>query len=115
MKIIKYIPLLYMNCNIVDYYNICGVRQKQQQINEGYSTSMVDAHKYSHTAHHIGPLPLELVWLAQLSVDAGVQEANHCCGDKGRGECRAGKQEATALSQCRVYASLVVHLTQIDY
>lgn len=40
---------------------------------------MVDAHKYSHTAHHTGPLPLELVWFTQTAVNTRVEEPDHCC------------------------------------
>lgn len=49
---------------------------------EGYSTGVVDAHKHGHAAHHTGPLPLELVWLAQPAVDARVQQADQRWGDK---------------------------------
>lgn len=46
---------------------------------KGYSAGVVDAHKHGHAAHHTGPFPLELVWLAQTAVDAGVQQADHRC------------------------------------
>lgn len=41
---------------------------------------MVDAHEDGHAAHHAGPLPLELVRLSEVTVDAGVQQADHSCG-----------------------------------
>lgn len=40
---------------------------------------MVDAHEDGDAAHDAGPLPLELVGLPEVAVDAGVQQANHSC------------------------------------
>ena len=50
---------------------------------EGYSTGVVDAHEHRHAAHHAGPLPLKLVGLAQVAVDAGVQQADNRCQTRG--------------------------------
>lgn len=46
---------------------------------EGYSTGVVDAHEDRDTAHDAGPLPLELVGLPQVTVNAGVQQADDRC------------------------------------
>lgn len=46
---------------------------------EGYSAGMVDAHEHRHAAHHAGPLPLKLVGLPKVTVDAGVQQADNRC------------------------------------
>lgn len=46
---------------------------------QGYSTSVIDAHKDGHAAHHAGPLPLELVRLPQAPVDEGVQQPDARC------------------------------------
>lgn len=47
---------------------------------------MVDANKHGHAAHHTGPFPLELVWLAQTAVDAGVQQPNYRCQERAQQE-----------------------------
>ena len=46
---------------------------------------MVDADEDGHAAHHAGPLPLELVRLPKVTVDAGVQQADHSCGRRQGG------------------------------
>lgn len=46
---------------------------------------MVDANEDGHAAHHAGPLALELVWLSKVTVDAGVQQADHSCGERQDG------------------------------
>lgn len=46
---------------------------------EGYSAGVVDAHEHRHAAHHAGPLPLKLVGLPKVTVDAGVQQADNRC------------------------------------
>lgn len=51
----------------------------EQTLTEGYSTGVVDAHEHGDAAHDAGPLPLELVGLPEVAVDAGVQQANHSC------------------------------------
>lgn len=51
---------------------------------EGYGTGVVDAHEDGHAAHDAGPLPLKLVGLPQVAVDAGVQQADDSWGDKER-------------------------------
>lgn len=51
---------------------------------EGYSTGVVNANKNRHTAHHAGPLSLELVGLSKVAVDAGVQQADNSCYRKER-------------------------------
>ena len=45
---------------------------------------MVDANEDGHAAHHAGPLPLELVRLSKVTVDAGVQQADHSCRERTR-------------------------------
>lgn len=40
---------------------------------------MVDADKHCDAPHHAGPFPLELMWLSQMAVKAGIQQANHSC------------------------------------
>lgn len=45
---------------------------------------MVDAHEHGNAAHHTGPLPLELVRLAEAAVDAGVQQPDHRCTENAR-------------------------------
>lgn len=56
----------------------------KSKLRGGYSAGMVDAHKHGHAAHHTGPLPLELVRLAQAAVDARVQQPDHCWGREKR-------------------------------
>lgn len=51
----------------------------EQAAGEGYSAGVVDAHEDGDAAHDAGPLPLELVGLPKVAVDAGVQQANHSC------------------------------------
>lgn len=49
---------------------------------------MVDANEHSDASHDTGPLPLELVWLSQMAVEAGIQQANNSC----RGKKKSNKQ-----------------------
>lgn len=49
------------------------------RVSGGYSTGVVDAHEHGDAAHDAGPLPLELVGLPEVAVDAGVQQPNHSC------------------------------------
>lgn len=53
---------------------------------KGYNTGVVDADEHCDTPHDAGPLPLEFVWLSQVAVQAGVQEAHHGCGKKNEDE-----------------------------
>jgi hypothetical protein len=70
------------------YINSVSVRQAGRP--RGYSAGMVDANEHGHTAHHTGPLPLELVGLAEPTVNAWIQQTDHCWeravdGERGRG------------------------------
>lgn len=49
---------------------------------KGYSTGVVDTNEHSNAPHYAGPLPLELVWLPQMAVQAGIQQADNSC-EKG--------------------------------
>lgn len=57
---------------------------------------MVDTDKYSHAAHHTRPLPLELVWFAEPTVDAGVQQPDHCCREGKQDRMMGKKQKSEA-------------------
>ena len=46
---------------------------------KGYNTGVVDADEHGDAPHDAGPLPLELVRLPQVAVEAGVEEADHRC------------------------------------
>lgn len=46
---------------------------------KGYGTGMVDANKHGDASHDAGPLPLELVRLSQMAVEAGIQQTNNSC------------------------------------
>lgn len=46
---------------------------------KGYNTGVVDADKDCDTPHDAGPLPLELVGLTQMAVEAGIQQADNSC------------------------------------
>lgn len=50
---------------------------------KGYNTGVVDADEHGDTPHDAGPLPLELVGLSQMAVEAGVQQADNSCEEKG--------------------------------
>lgn len=60
---------------------------------EGYGTGVVDAHENSHTAYDAGPLPLKLVWLPKVTVNAGVQQADDGCENKKRYQRQNGPAE----------------------
>lgn len=47
---------------------------------------MVDAHEHGDAPHDAGPLPLELVRLSQVAVEAGVEQA-----DDGWGKTQAAQ------------------------
>ena len=49
---------------------------------KGYNTGVVDADEHGDTPHDAGPLPLELVGLSQMAVEAGVQQADNSCEEK---------------------------------
>lgn len=40
---------------------------------------MVDADEHGDAPHDAGPLPLELMRLSQMAVEAGVQQADNSC------------------------------------
>lgn len=40
---------------------------------------MVNADKNCYTSHDAGPLSLEFVWLPEVAVNAGIQQANNSC------------------------------------
>lgn len=46
---------------------------------KGYNTGVVDAHEHRDAPHYAGPLPLELVRLSQMAVEAGIQQADNSC------------------------------------
>ena len=48
---------------------------------------MVDPNKNCDAPHDAGPLPLELMRLSQVAIQAGIQEANNSCG-KGNKQTR---------------------------
>ncbi len=49
---------------------------------KGYSAGVVDADEHCDAPHDAGPLPLELVRLSQMAVEAGIQQADNSC-EKG--------------------------------
>lgn len=49
---------------------------------KGYNTGVVDSYKDGDASHDAGPLPLELVGLSQMTVEAGVQQADNSCEDE---------------------------------
>lgn len=51
---------------------------------KGYNTCMVDTDKHCDASHYTGPLPLELVRLSQMAVEAGVQKADNSCNKKNK-------------------------------
>lgn len=46
---------------------------------KGYSTGVVDPDEHCDAPHDAGPLPLELMWLSQMAVEAGIQQADNSC------------------------------------
>lgn len=46
---------------------------------KGYNTGVVDADEHGYAPHDAGPLPLKLVRLSQMAVEAGIQQANNSC------------------------------------
>lgn len=71
----------------------------EQALAEGYSAGVVDAHEHGDAAHDAGPLPLELVGLPEVAVDAGVQQANHSCK----------RRNTTCTSCCNMITPVSVH------
>lgn len=50
------------------------VFREEENETEGYSTGVIYAHEDGHTAHDIGPLPLQLVRLSQMTVHTRIQQ-----------------------------------------
>lgn len=48
-------------------------------VRKGYNTGVVDADKHCDAPHDAGPLPLELMWLSQMAIEAGIQQADNSC------------------------------------
>lgn len=46
---------------------------------KGYNTGVIDANEHCDAPHDAGPLPLELVRLSQMAVEAGIQQADNSC------------------------------------
>lgn len=53
---------------------------------KGYNAGVVDADEHRDAPHDAGPLPLELVRLSQMAVEAGIQQADNSCGRKKKKE-----------------------------
>lgn len=58
------------------------MRGKTWRVIKGYNTGVVDSYKDGDASHDAGPLPLELVRLSQMTVEAGVQQADNSCEDQ---------------------------------
>lgn len=99
----------------------------QQGLLKGYNAGVVDPHKNCDAPHDAGPLPLELVWLSQVAIQAGIQEANNSCGkgnkqtrikqDKQKSSENASRQNLATELRCGIISfvdhallKLVIHL-----
>lgn len=49
---------------------------------KGYNTGVVDADEHGDASHDAGPLPLELVRLSQMAVEAGIEQADNSCQEE---------------------------------
>lgn len=50
-----------------------------EHVVKGYNAGVVDADEHCDAPHDAGPLPLELVRLSQMAVQAGIQKADNSC------------------------------------
>lgn len=69
---------------------------------KGYNTGVVDTDEHCDAPHDAGPLPLELVWLSQMAVEAGVQQANDSY-EKGTNRPELPKIRRNSVKHQRAY------------
>lgn len=75
---------------------------------KGYNTGVVDTNEHCDAPHDAGPLPLEFVWLSQVAVQAGIQEAHNSCekSEKNRRElCKMSRNSLKGQQNMHFYFS----------